>query len=69
MELTALCEGCGVCPVPALPPAGASSAGSTRRWKTSLFFPVPEEAAMTVMLKDEPGPPTPPSLSSTHKLT
>lgn len=35
-----------------------------------LFFsPVLEEAAVTVMLKDEPGHPTPPSLSSTHKLT
>ena len=51
----------------AYPPAGSYSAGSARRWKRACFFPVIEEAVMTVMLKDEPGPLTPPSLNSTKE--
>lgn len=33
----------------------------------SLIFPVIEEAVMTVMLEDKPGPPTPPSPNSTKE--
>lgn len=55
----------GICPVPlALPICVPARRRLLSRLcasvEMSLFFPVIEEAVMTVMLKDKPGPPTPP---------
>lgn len=73
MELTTLAARYSVCPVPRSPTRALTRRRLLGRLhtpvETSLFFPVLEEAATTVMLKDKPGPPTPPSLTSTYKLS
>lgn len=60
----------GVCPVPLALPICVLAHRQllSTSVETSLFFPVIEEAVMTLMLKDEPGPPTPPSLYSTERI-